>query len=212
MTHFRKSSTHRNGFLRVEEKTASFSFGSRGSNSTDGLTEDMDRAIEVGAWRRVGGAGKVGKEEIAGSATASVGKDKVCSIRADGKDHIAGMVAANRGIRVCRQVIEKHVTGFVGVFGGSSLTVGNFVQRDNDGGIATTGVIEEETGDLLHMLDTEFVEKRGNVLNRKLNLLTVHGGGPEMRGMLRFEGRWMTQGEKCQIILCYRTGVGQYCE
>jgi hypothetical protein len=141
--HFSKSSTHRNGFLSVEEKTAGFIFGSRGSNSTDGLTEDMDRAIEVGAWRRVGGAGKVGKEEIAGSATASVGKDKVCSIRADGKDHIAGMVAANRGIRVCRQVIEKHVTGFVGVFGGSSLTVGNFVQRDNDGGIATTGVIEE---------------------------------------------------------------------
>ena len=37
MTHFSKSSTHRNGFLSVEEKTAGFSFGGRGSNSADGL-------------------------------------------------------------------------------------------------------------------------------------------------------------------------------
>ena len=137
----------------------------------------MDSAVEFGAGRRAGGAGKVGKEEIAGSATASIRKDKVCGIRADSEDHIAGMVA-NRGIRMRGQVIKKHVTGFVGVFSGSGLTVGNFVQRDDDGGIATAGVIEEETRDLLHTFDTKFVEKRGNVRVRELNLLTVHGSGP----------------------------------
>ena len=155
----------------------------------------MDGTIELGVWRRAGSTGKVGKEEMAGGTTASVGKDKICSIGTDSEDHIAGVVA-NRSIGMRRQVIKKHITGLAGVLGGSGLTVGNFVQRDDDGGIATAGVIEEETRDLLHTFDTEFVEKRGNVRVRELNLLTVHGGGPAMWGMLRSGGRRMTQGEK----------------
>ena len=158
MTHFSKSSAHGNGFLSVKEKTASLCFRCRGSDSADGFAENMDSTIGLWVWRRAGSAGKVGKEEMAGGTTVSVGKDKISSVSAYGEDHIAG-VGANRGIGMRRQVVEKHVAGLLfGVVCGRCLTVGNFFQRDNDGRIATAGVVEEETGDLLYTFDTELVE------------------------------------------------------
>ena len=106
----------------------------------------MDSTVELGVWRRAGSTGKVGKEEMAGRTTASVGKDKISSVRAYGEDHIAGVVA-NCGIGMRGQVlIEKHIAGLFGVVCGRCLTVGNFIQRDNDGRIATARVVEEETG------------------------------------------------------------------
>ena len=104
----------------------------------------MDSTVELGVWRRAGSTGKVGKEEMAGSTTASVGKDKISGVRVYGEDHIAGVVA-NRGVGMRGQVIEKHIAGLFGVVCGRCLTVGNFIQGDNDGRIATARVVEEET-------------------------------------------------------------------
>ena len=81
MAHFEKSSANVNSILGIKEETG------------DGFAENMNRAIEPGIRRRAGGAGKIGKEKMAGSTTASIGKNEVSSIRTESKNHVTGVIA-----------------------------------------------------------------------------------------------------------------------
>ena len=51
---FFKRSDHGNGFLSAEEKSASFSFGSRDRDTFECLTENVDGAIVFRIWRIAG--------------------------------------------------------------------------------------------------------------------------------------------------------------
>ena len=156
MAHFDQSSAHGNSLLSIKEETASFGFRGRGSNSSDGFAENMNRAIELGMRRRAGGAGKIGEEKMAGSTTASIGKNEVSSVRADSENHVTGVIA-DGSIGMGREIIKKHVASLFGMLGGGGLTVGNFVESNNDGGVTTARIIEKETGDLLHPFNAKFV-------------------------------------------------------
>ena len=82
------------------------------------------------------------------------------------------------GIGMGGQVVEKHITSLFGVGSRGGLVVGDFIERNDDGGVARSGVIKKETGDLLNAFDGKFVEERGNVMCGQLSLLTVHWGCP----------------------------------
>ena len=56
---------------------------------------------------------------MAGSTTASVEKNKVGGVRANGEDHVASMIA-DGSIGVSGQVIEKHVASLLSLFGGEA--------------------------------------------------------------------------------------------
>lgn len=132
---------------------------------------------------------------MAGRAAASIGKDKVGRIGADGKDHVAG-VETNFGIGMGGEVVEKHVAGSSGVFGRSSLIVRNFVESGDDRGVTTARVVKKQTRNLLDTLDTKFIEERRQIGVGKLDFLAVDGSGPEMGGMLRAAGCRMTQSQQ----------------
>jgi hypothetical protein len=54
---------------------------------------------------------------------------------ANGKDHVTG------GVGMRRKIVEEHVAGALGFHGGSGLTVGNFVERHDDGLVDGTTVV-----------------------------------------------------------------------
>ena len=122
---------------------------------------------------------------MAGRSTACVGEDKVRGVGADGEDHVAGVVA-DLGVGMSGEVVEEHVACGFSVLGRGGLGVGDFVESDDDGGITAAGVIEEETGDLLHSFDPGLVEERRKVGIRQLNFLPVYRCGPTVRRMLWF--------------------------
>jgi len=196
MAHFFQGGDHGNGFLGIKKETASFGFGGRGSDGANSFAEHMNRTVGCGRRRRTSGTRKGSEEKMSSSTAANIGKDKICSIGTNGKNHVTGMIA-DGGIGVCREIVKKHIAGLFGCLGRRSLTVGNFVQRDNDRWVAAAGIIEKETGDLLDSFDTEFVEEGRNVGRSELCLLTVDRSQPAMRGMLRSGRWWMTQSEKC---------------
>ena len=105
VAHFFKSSDHGDGFLGVQEKTASFSFGGRGRDCPNCLAKDMYGSI--GCWIRggTGGTGKTGQEKVTGGTAAGIGKYKIGSIGADGENHVA-CVVTDGGIRVSGEVIK----------------------------------------------------------------------------------------------------------
>ena len=195
MPHFDESGNDGDGCLSVQEETASFGFGSGGSNGTNGFAEDMNGAIGLGVRRRAGGTWKGSEEKMASSTASSIRKNKVGGIGADSKNHVAGMVA-DGSIRMRGEIVEQHIAGLFGVFGGRSLVAGDFVQRNNHSGVTAAGIVEKEAGNLLDTFDAEFVEEGRDVSGSKLCGLTVDWSRPAMRGMLR-SGWWgMTQREK----------------
>ena len=190
--HFFEGGDHGDGFLGVEKETTGFGFRGRGSNRPNGFAKDVNGAI--GGWSRrgTGGTRKSGQEKMTGSTAASVGKDKVCGIGADGKDHVAGMIT-DGGDGMCGKVVKEHVTGLSSVFRWGSLTVGDLVQGDNDRGVTAARIVEEQAGNLLDALDTEFVKEGRDVSVGKLDFLAVHRGSPEMGRML-----WSSRGRVTQ--------------
>lgn len=135
MSHFFESCDDGHGFLGVEEETAGFGFGSRGSNAAECFAEYVDCAVRCWSGRIAGGTGKGGQEKVSGSAAAGIWKDEICCVGTDGKDHVAGVIADD-GVGVGDQVIEKHVACLEGMFGGRGLMIGYFVEGHYDGGIA----------------------------------------------------------------------------
>ena len=105
MPHFDESSNDGNGFLGVQEKTASFGFGSGGGNGTNGFAEYVNGAIGLGVRRRAGDTGKGSEEKMASSTASSIWKNKVGGIGADGKNHVTGMVA-DGSIRMRGEIVE----------------------------------------------------------------------------------------------------------
>ena len=122
---------------------------------------------------------------MAGRSTACVGEDKVRGVGTDGEDHVAGVVA-DLGVGMSGQVVEEHVARSLSVLSRGGLGVGDFVESDDDGRIAASGVVKEETGDLLHSFNPGLVEERRKVGIRHLNFLAVDRRGPTVRGMLWF--------------------------
>lgn len=157
MPHLFKGGNHGNSLLGVEEDATRFSFRGGGGNGTNGFAKDMNSAVGLGVRGRAGGTGKVGKEKMAGSTAASIGKNKVGGVGADGENHVAGMIA-DGSIGMSGKIVEKHVAGLFSVFCWRGLVIRNFVQSDNDGGVAAAGVVEKKSGNLLDTFDAEFVE------------------------------------------------------
>ena len=66
------------------------------------------------------------------------------------------------------------------------MVVGDYVQRDDDSRITATGVVEEESGDLLDSFDAKFIQERRDISGGELRFLTVDRKRPAMWCMLRF--------------------------
>ena len=132
---------------------------------------------------------------MASSTAASIRKNKVGGIGANGKNHVAGILA-DGSIGMSEKIIKKHVAGLFGVFGWRGLVIGDFVQRNNDGGFTAAGIVEKESGNLLDSFDTEFIEEMRDFSGGELDFLAVDGSRPAMWGMLRLSGRGMLQGEE----------------
>lgn len=82
------------------------------------------------------------------------------------------------------------------MFRRGGLAIGDFVQGNNDGGVAAAGIVKEQTRNLLDAFDAKFVKEGRDVGISKLNFLAVYGSCPAMGRMLRF-GRWrVTQREE----------------
>ncbi len=114
VAHFFKGSDHGNSLLGVEKKTTGFGFGGRGSNSANGFAEDMNSTIGLGIRRGGDGTVEASQEKMSGCSAASIGKDEIGGIGADGEDHVA-CVVPDRGIGMSGKVVEKHVAGLLGV-------------------------------------------------------------------------------------------------
>jgi hypothetical protein len=71
---------------------------------------------------------------MASSTTACIRESKIGSIGADGKDHVA-CVITDGSIGMCGEIVKEHVTGLLGMFSWRGLTVGDFVERNNNSGI-----------------------------------------------------------------------------
>jgi len=97
---------------------------------------------------------------------------------------------------MCGEIVQEHVTGLLGMFGWRGLTVGDFVERNDNSGIAAPRIIEEDTGDLLDTFDTKVVKERREVRVGQLNFLAIHRGSPAMRGMMGASRGGMTQSKK----------------
>ena len=63
---------------------------------------------------------------MTGGAATCVGKNKIGSIRTNGKNHVTGVIT-DGGIRMRREIVEKHVAGVFGVLGWRGLTVGDLI-------------------------------------------------------------------------------------
>jgi hypothetical protein len=59
---------------------------------------------------------------------------RIGSIGADSKDHVAGVIT-DSGIGMRGEIVKEHVAGLLGMFGWRGLTVGDFVEGNNDSGI-----------------------------------------------------------------------------
>jgi hypothetical protein len=120
--------------LGIEEETTGFSLRSRGSNCAYCSAKNMDGTIKLGSGRRAGCTREIGQEEIASSTTMGIWERKLGSIRADSKDHVAGMIT-DGGIGMRGEIVKEHVAGLSDMFGWRGLTVGDFVEGNNDSGI-----------------------------------------------------------------------------
>ena len=80
---------------------------------------------------------------MASSAAASIGEDKIGSIGANSKHHVAGVIA-DCGIGMRGKVVKEHVAGSLGFFCRSGLVVGDFVEGGDDYGITPTRVVQEK--------------------------------------------------------------------
>ena len=137
MTHFDESGVHGNSLLSIEKEAASFSFRGRGRNGADGFAKNMDGAVELGILRRASGTtGEISQEKMASSTTAGILENKIGGIGTDSEDHVAGVIA-DGGIRMCGEIVDEHVTGLLSMFGRRGLTVRDFVERNDNGRIAT---------------------------------------------------------------------------
>ena len=123
----------------------------------------MNCTVRPGVWRRTGGTGNGCKEKMSSSAAASIGKNKIGGIGGDGKNHVAGIIA-DGSIGMRGKVVKKHVASLFGFYCRRRLVIGNFVQSNNDGGITTAGIVEEEAGNLLNAFDAKFVEEGRDVV------------------------------------------------
>ena len=65
---------------------------------------------------------------------------------------------ANGSIWMRGKVIEQHGAGGLGVFCGRGLIVGDFIESNNDGRVAASGIIEKKAGDLLDPVNTGLVQ------------------------------------------------------
>jgi hypothetical protein len=120
--------------LDIEEETAGFSLRSRGSNCANSSAKNMDGTIKLGSGRQASCTREIGQEEIARSMTTGIWERKIGSIQADSKDHAAGVIM-DGGIEMRGEIVKEHVAGLLGMFGWRGLTVGDFVEGNNDGGI-----------------------------------------------------------------------------
>jgi hypothetical protein len=59
--------------LSIEEQASHFSFGSRGRNGANGFAENMNGAVGFWTWGVADGTRKIGKKEMTGRSTASIG-------------------------------------------------------------------------------------------------------------------------------------------
>ena len=55
------------------------------------------------------------------------------------------------GVGVSRQVVKQHVASGFGFLGGGSLLGRDLVEGCDDRGITPSGIVQEGTGDLLHL-------------------------------------------------------------
>jgi hypothetical protein len=99
-----------------------------------GSAKNMDGTIKLGSGRQAGCNREIGQEEIASITTTGIWERKIGSIRADSKDHVAGVIT-DGGIGMSGELVKEHVAGLWGMFGWRGLTVGDFVEGNNDGGI-----------------------------------------------------------------------------
>jgi len=132
---------------------------------------------------------------VARRSTTCVGENEVRGIGAYCEDHVA-CVITDLGVGMGGEVVEEHVAGGLGVLGRGGLAVGDFIESDNDGGIAASGVIEEETGDLLHAFDSGLVKERRKVGVCQLHFLTVDWGSPTVGRVLWFSRCRVAKGKQ----------------
>ena len=84
----------------------------------------------------------IGEKKQAGGAAASIGEDKIGSVGDDPENHVTCAVT-NRGVRVSGKIVEEHVASLFSFLSWPGLIVGDFVERNNDGGINGATVVEE---------------------------------------------------------------------
>jgi hypothetical protein len=188
VTHFFKGGDHGDGLLGVEKKATGFGFGGRGGDSSNRFAKDVYGTVGLGIRRGGDGTWEAGQEKMTRCTAASVWKHKIGGIGADGENHVAGVIT-DRGIRMCGEVVQEHVASLLGVLCRGGLAVGDFIEGDDDSGVTATGVVEEQSRDLLNPFDAKFVEERRKVGVGKLDFLTVDRGCPAMGRVLR-SGRW----------------------
>ena len=160
MTHLGESGDDRDSLLGIEEETANFGFGSGGGNSAKGFAENVEGTV-LDWSRRVAGGGSQGcKIKMTCRTATSIGQDEVRRVGADSQDHVAGMIA-NGGKGMSAEVVEQHVAGSTSFFGGCSLLIRDLVESNDDGGVASARIVEEETGNLLDAVNASLIEKGG---------------------------------------------------
>jgi hypothetical protein len=105
VAHFFEGGDHRDSFLGVQEETTGFSFGGRSGNSPNGFAENVNSAVGGRIRRGTGGTGKTCQEKVTGGATASIGKNEIGSIGADGENHVASVIT-DGGIGMRGKVVQ----------------------------------------------------------------------------------------------------------
>jgi hypothetical protein len=96
---------------------------------------------------------------------AGFGFRQVGGITVDIEDHGTG-VKANRGIRMRGGIVEELVGSLVGQLGCLGLVGSKRAKGNKHGGVNSTGIVEENTNDLLDAGDASFVQARRRVDGR----------------------------------------------
>jgi hypothetical protein len=146
VAHFLKSSADRYSVLGIEKECSNFGFRGGSSNAAERFAKNiMNGTVWRWIWRRADGRRESGEEEMASSATASIGEDQIGSIGANSEHHVAGVIVdcciRMRG----KEVVKKHIAGSLVFFCRSGLVVGDFVEgRGDDRGITPARVVQEK--------------------------------------------------------------------
>jgi hypothetical protein len=90
-------------------------------------------------------------------------------------------VITDVGIGMCGEIVKEHVAGLLGMIDWRGLTVGDFVEPNNNSEITAPWRIKDDTRDLLDTLDTKVVEERREIRVGQFNFLAIHRGSPAMR-------------------------------